>query len=212
MICSPSFLSCDFSKLKDEIKSISSARWLHFDVMDGRFVSNTTYDHKMLEEIYEYSDQFFDCHLMITRPEDYVQQYIDAGADSITFHMEATDNPSALIRIIKSQGVRAAVSIKPDTPVEVLDPVLGFVDMILIMSVEPGKGGQKFLKSSIDKIAYLNKKRQEFKYHYLIEVDGGINFETAELVKNAGCDVIVVGSFIFQETDRNKLIKELEDV
>lgn len=212
MICSPSFLSCDFSILESEILSINEAKWLHFDVMDGLFVSNTTYDHKILSEIKKISNQFFDCHLMIEQPEKYYLNYIEAGADLVTFHYEATKDSLALIKAIKSKGVKVGISIKPETKVSVLDPFLSELDLVLIMSVEPGKGGQKFISDSLNKIKYLFNKRTKHKYNFLIEVDGGINFETAECVKNAGNDVIVVGSFIFNEQNRNKLVQELENV
>ncbi len=212
MICSPSFLSCDFHHLESEIRSISEAKWLHFDVMDGKFVINTTYNYEMLETIGSLSDQFFDCHLMIEDPRDQYQKYIQAGADLVTFHLEAESNPLDLLRRIQKSGVKAGISIKPDTDVQLLYPVLSEVDLILIMSVEPGKGGQKFLANALDKISYLNDQRTKNHYRYLIEVDGGINFDTAALVKNVGCDVIVVGSFLFRQTNRNQLIKELEHV
>jgi ribulose-phosphate 3-epimerase len=212
MIVAPSFLSSDFTKLKEEILSIDQAKWLHFDVMDGKFVANKTYDHQMLNTIQAYSDQVFDCHLMIEEPEKYVDNYIDNQADFITFHYEATDDPLALIKHIKDFNVKAGISIKPDTDVSVLDDLLAYLDLILIMSVEPGKGGQKFLPSAVDKINYLNEKRKAFDYDYLIEVDGGINEETAKYVKDAGCDVIVVGSYIFNRQDRNQIIRDLENV
>ncbi len=212
MICAPSFLSSDFTKLKEEILSINEAKWLHFDVMDGHFVSNKTYDHTMVKTINEYSNQVFDCHLMIENPEQYVDDYIQNHADYITFHYEATNDSKSLIHYIKSKGVKAGISIKPDTKVEVLDDLLSDLDLILIMSVEPGKGGQKFIENSLNKIDYLNQKRNEFNYTYLIEVDGGINFETAKKVKDVGCDVCVVGSFIFNQTNRNELIKAFENV
>ncbi|MFA7560756.1 MAG: ribulose-phosphate 3-epimerase [Candidatus Izemoplasmatales bacterium] len=212
MICSPSFLSSDFSKLESEIKSISQAKWLHFDCMDGKFVPNQTYDHKMVKNIKTYSNQFFDVHLMIEKPIDYIDDYIDAGADLITFHYEACDDPLKLIRLIKKQNVLAGISIKPNTSVEVLKPLLPYLDLILIMSVEPGAGGQKFIPESLEKIAYLKAMKHKFNYEYFIEVDGGINLETAKLVKEVGCDVIVVGSFIFKQKNRNELIGELENV
>jgi ribulose-phosphate 3-epimerase len=212
MIVAPSFLSSDFTKLKEEILSIDQAKWLHFDVMDGKFVANTTYDHQMLNTIQAYSDQVFDCHLMIEEPEKYVDDYIDNQADIITFHYEATNDPLALIKHIKDFNVKAGISIKPDTDVSVLDDLLDYLDLILIMSVEPGKGGQKFMPSAVDKINYLHQKRKALDYDYLIEVDGGINEETAKYVKDAGCDVIVVGSYIFNRQDRNQIIKDLENV
>lgn len=212
MICSPSFLSSDFNKLKEEILSINQAKWLHFDVMDGKFVDNQTYDYTLVKEVKQYSNQFFDVHLMIENPENYFINYISAGADLITFHYEATNDPSNLIKLIKEKGVLAGISIKPDTKVEVLNDLLPSLDLILIMSVEPGKGGQEFISDSLNKIDYLHQKRLDYNYHFSIEVDGGINLETAKRVKKAGCDVIVVGSFIFKTSNRNALIEELENV
>lgn len=212
MICAPSFLSSDFTKLKEEIQSINAAKWLHFDVMDGKFVKNKTYDHTMLPEIAAYSNQVFDCHLMVEKPEDVVDHYIKNKADYITFHYEATDKALDLIHHIKASGVKAGISIKPNTPVKVLDDLLAYVDMILVMSVEPGKGGQAFIPSSIEKIAYLNEQRIKHRFNYQIEVDGGINHETAKMVKDAGCDIIVVGSYIFKHTHRNERIRSLENV
>jgi ribulose-phosphate 3-epimerase len=212
MICSPSFLSSNFNKLKEEILSVDQAKWLHFDVMDGRFVKNQTYDDKLVKEVKQYSMQFFDVHLMIENPENYFINYVNAGADVITFHYEATDDPLALIKLIKEKGVLAGISIKPDTKVDVLNDLLPHLDLILIMSVEPGRGGQEFIFDSINKINYLHQKRLDYNYHYYIEVDGGINLKTAKRVRNAGCDVIVVGSFLFKSSDRNSLIEELENV
>lgn len=212
MICSPSFLSCDFTKLETEIKSINYAKWLHFDVMDGIFVENRTYDEKMVKKIKAISSQFFDVHLMIIEPEKQIKKYINAGADLITFHLEATEEPLDLIKEIKKSNVKAGISIKPQTPIESLDLLLPYLDLILIMSVEPGKGGQKFIENSLAKISYLSRKKQLYNYEYLIEVDGGINLETAKRVRESGCDVIVVGSFLFNSSNRNQLIEELENV
>jgi len=212
MICSPSFLSSDFSKLESEIKSISNAKWLHFDVMDGKFVDNKTYNHKILKEVSEYSNQVFDTHLMIENPEKYFIDYVNNGADIITFHLEATNNPKKLIADIKKKNVKAGISIKPNTDARELIPFLSELDLILIMSVEPGKGGQKFLPNALKKIAFLDKQRKLNNYEYLIEVDGGINIKNAKAVKEVGCDIIVVGSFIFNHKDRKAIIEELENV
>jgi len=212
MICSPSFLSCDFSKLETEIKSINHAKWLHFDVMDGIFVDNITYDEKMVKKIKAISSQFFDVHLMIIEPEKHIEEYIKVGADLITFHLEATEDSLELIKKIKKSNVKAGISIKPQTSVESLDHLLPYLDLILIMSVEPGKGGQKFIEDSLPKISYLSRTKQLYNYNYLIEVDGGINLETAKRVRQSGCDVIVVGSFLFNSSNRNQLIEELENV
>lgn len=212
MICSPSFLTCDFNHLESEIKSISKAEWLHFDVMDGMFVPNKTYDFHMLKLIKKLTNQFFDCHLMIEYPEQHVLKYILAGADLITFHLEATQDPLSLIKLIKSRGVKAGISIKPGTDVRMLNEVLPYVDLVLIMSVEPGQGGQKFISKSLDRIKYLDRLRNIESYDFLIEVDGGINLDTAKLVKDVHCDVIVVGSYLFNRSNRGDLIEELENV
>ncbi|QWC00731.1 ribulose-phosphate 3-epimerase [Mycoplasmatota bacterium] len=212
MICAPSFLSSNFSKLKVEILSINHAKWLHFDVMDGKFVENKTYNHEILTEIGQYSNQIFDCHLMVENPEKDIDNYAKNGADYITFHYEATKDSKKLISKIQSVNVKAGISIKPATDVEVLDDFLEDIDLILIMSVEPGKGGQKFMENALDKIRYLDHLRKEKGYHFLIEVDGGINFDTAKLVKKAGADIIVVGSYIFNRNNRNDIIREFENV
>ncbi|MCK5764167.1 MAG: ribulose-phosphate 3-epimerase [Clostridiales bacterium] len=212
MICSPSFLSCDFNKLESEIKSISVSKWIHFDVMDGRFVSNKTYDYNMVKLLKHISNQFFDVHLMVEKPEKIFDKYIIAGADLITFHYEATKQPKALIRAIKSKGIKVGVSIKPGTDITAIESLLPKVDLVLVMSVEPGKGGQEFIHNSLEKIKYLAEKRISNNYNYLIEVDGGVNFDTAKQVKDVGCDVVVVGSFIFNSDNRDQLIMRLKNV
>ncbi|MDD4184509.1 MAG: ribulose-phosphate 3-epimerase [Candidatus Izemoplasmatales bacterium] len=213
MIVAPSFLTADFSKLEAEITSIKRAKWLHFDVMDGLFVSNTTYDENTLREVRTFSDQFFDCHLMIVDPKRQIPAYINCGAELVTFHYEAAlGDISTIIKMITDRNTKVGISIKPDTKPEVLLPFLDRLDLILVMSVEPGKGGQKFMPSAISKLRYFDKLRKENGYHYLLEVDGGINDQTAPLVKDAGADVIVVGSFLFNKADRDKAIWELEHV
>ncbi|MBN2504695.1 MAG: ribulose-phosphate 3-epimerase [Bacilli bacterium] len=213
MIVSPSFLSADFDSLETEILSLSKAEWLHFDVMDGKFVPATTYDETMLKRIKTISKQFFDCHLMIVEPIKHVQEYIDAGADLVTFHYEADpDSVKQTIDLIHSLGVKAGISIKPATDWQVLKPYLNDLDLILIMSVEPGKGGQGFLFNSLDKIRNLADLREKHKYRYLLEVDGGVNFETGKLVREAGGDIIVVGSFLINQKDRSQTIEGLSRV
>ncbi|MDD5602041.1 MAG: ribulose-phosphate 3-epimerase [Candidatus Izemoplasmatales bacterium] len=213
MIVAPSFLTANFSILRDEIESISQAKWLHFDVMDGRFVPNTTYDARMVSRIRSFSNQFFDCHLMIDNPKTQIGKYIAAGAELVTFHVEAAkDETEECIQLIKDWGAKVGISLKPKTPIERLDAFLSQVDLVLVMSVEPGKGGQSFMEDSLGKIAYLRRFRNDNKCSFLIEVDGGINYETAKKVKEAGADVIVSGSYIFNQRDRNQVIGVLENV
>lgn len=212
MIVSPSFLSADFTVLREEILSVNKAKWLHFDVMDGKFVSNTTYDHEMLKRVKEYSTQFFDCHLMIENPHLHIEKYVLAGANLITFHIEAeTSNTKETIDQIHDLGALCGISIKPDTDKEELLPYLDQVDLVLIMSVEPGKGGQAFLPNSLDKMKWLKEERDKFQHHYVIEVDGGINHETFQLVKDSGADIAVIGSYLFKNQHRNRLIDTLEN-
>ncbi len=212
MRVSPSFLSCDFSKLKAEILSVNTAPWLHFDVMDGVFVEAKTYDHHLLKEVKTYSNQFFDCHLMVENPIDLIKDYAASHADLITFHYESNpDLVQKTIDEIKKYKIQVGISVKPSTSIEVIFPFLSSVDLVLVMSVEPGKGGQKFIVESLEKIKLLKQLRESLGYHYLIEVDGGINQDTVSEVKEAGVDVVVVGSYLFNNSDRKLLIEQLEN-
>ncbi len=213
MIVAPSFLTADMSRLESEIKSISTAKWLHFDVMDGIFVPNKTYDYHIVSEVKRYSNQFFDCHLMVDNPLIDIYRYAKAGADSITVHLEALGLATKVaIDAIKNLQLKVGLSIKPNTKIEELLPYLDDIDLVLIMSVEPGKGGQKFMEESLDKISFLCDYRKKHQLNYLIEVDGGINLSTGRLVSLAGADVVVAGSYIFNQIDRAKAISELENV
>lgn len=213
MIVAPSFLTADMSRLSSEIDSISKAKWLHFDIMDGIFVPNKTYDYHLVSEIKSFSKQFFDCHLMVDNPIPDIIRYVKAGADLITVHIEALGITTKIaIESMKQLGVKVGLSIKPMTNIEELIPYLKDIDLVLIMSVEPGKGGQKFIENSIDKINFLHEYRKEHQLNYLIEVDGGINLSTGKLVSLAGADVVVAGSYIFNRSDRDVAISELENV
>lgn len=213
MIVAPSFLTADMSRLPSEIESISKAEWLHFDIMDGIFVPYKTYDYHLVSEVKNYSKQFFDCHLMVDNPIPDIIRYVKAGADLITVHIEALGvTTKVAIESIKQLGIKVGLSIKPMTDIEELIPYLADIDLVLIMSVEPGKGGQKFIENSIDKINFLHQYRNEHQFKYLIEVDGGINLSTGKLVALAGADVVVAGSFIFNRNDRDVAISELENV
>ena len=213
-IAAPSILSADFSKLLEEVKDVSSAKFLHIDVMDGHFVPNITIGPLIVKSIKGKVDMVFDCHLMISDPKKYTESFALAGADIITFHYEALKNKEEileLIEYIKSFNVKAGISIKPNTSVDVLDDeILSKVDLVLVMSVEPGFGGQKFMPSALPKIKTLSTLKKEKNYNYIIEVDGGINSDTLPLVKEVGIEAIVAGTFVFKSTDREKTIKEIE--
>lgn len=214
MIVSPSILAADFNALDQEMKKVndSSCEWVHLDVMDGKFVPNTTFDEKLVKELRPISNKVFDVHLMIEKPVEHVMKYYEAGADYVTFHFEACENIKEVLETLKKQNLKVGLSIKPATSVTVLDEFLPYLDLILVMSVEPGKGGQKFMDSCLDKIDYLVKKRRENNYSYLVEVDGGINLDTAKLVKQVGCDAVVAGTYLFKNENFIKATKELGEI
>lgn len=200
----PSILSADFGKLNDEIASIEPyCDWIHVDVMDGHFVPNITFGAPVMKWIK--SDIPLDVHLMIDNPEKYVEDFVKAGAASITVHQEVTPHLHRLIQQIKDLGVRAAVSLNPSTPVNTLTDVINDLDMVLIMSVNPGFGGQEFIPQSLEKIKELRRMKPDLD----IEVDGGINAETAKLCIEAGANILVSGSYIFKAKDRAKAIESL---
>lgn len=213
-IAAPSILSADFSKLLEEVKDVSTAKFLHIDVMDGHFVPNITIGPLIVKSIKGKVDMVFDCHLMISEPKKYTESFAKSGADIITFHYEALNSKEEildLIDYIHSFKIHAGISIKPNTSVDVLDEeILSKVDLVLVMSVEPGFGGQKFMENSLPKIKKLRELKDKFKYNYIIEVDGGINKDTAVLVKAAGVEAIVAGTYVFKSQNRKETIKELE--
>ncbi|PKM89742.1 MAG: ribulose-phosphate 3-epimerase [Firmicutes bacterium HGW-Firmicutes-10] len=205
IIIAPSVLSLDYSCFEQQMRDLhaSKAQWLHFDVMDGHFVPNLTFGPDILKAFRKASHLFLDVHLMVEDPEFFSDVFIDAGAQMITFHTEALDNEPQrimdLIRKIKGRGVKAGLTVKPNTPVETLLPYIDQVDLFLIMSVEPGFGGQSFIPQSLEKIATLRKLIDQQQASALIEVDGGINGHTGQLCKQAGVDVLVAGSYVFKD-------------
>lgn len=214
MLVAPSILSVK----KEEYENVFSMfernniSMVHLDVMDGKFVPNTTYNAKQVEKINKQTDAILDTHLMINDPKSQIMDFVLAGSDIITFHFEATKDVKETIKMVKEQNVKCGVSIKPMTNVHALDPYLKDLDLVLVMSVEPGFGGQKFLPSALDKIRYLKDIKDKHNFHYLIEVDGGINLETARLVKEAGCDVIVVGTYLMNSDNFEKCYEDLKNV
>lgn len=211
MKIAPSILSVKIEEYPKVIKELENLdiSYLHLDIMDGKFVPNSTYDAEEVKNIRKMTSMFLDTHLMIENPENYINSYINAGSDSITFHFEATTNVKKIIKMIKDKNLKCGISIKPKTNVDVLLPYLSEIDMVLVMSVEPGFGGQKFMDSALNKIKQLANLRMENHYSYLIEVDGGINNETSKLCKNVGADIIVVGTYLMNSNNKKETIKEL---
>ncbi|MDD2258461.1 MAG: ribulose-phosphate 3-epimerase [Bacilli bacterium] len=211
MHISPSILAANFNDLYNDVKDLKKmgCNYLHIDVMDGHFVPNISFGPVVYKGLKKQLDMIFDVHLMIDNPRFYAAKFVEAGADIITFHLEAVKDSYEMINYLKQLGVKVGISIKPKTNVESIEKYLPFLDIILVMSVEPGFGGQTFMESAIEKIQVLNDLRIANKYTYLIEVDGGINQENASLCKNAGCDIVVAGTYIFKAIDREKTIKGL---
>ena len=201
-ILAPSLLSADFSSLESAIKQIENNKGsvVHIDVMDGQFVPEITYGQPIMRSIRKLTDLPFDVHLMVNNPENQIQSFIDAGADWVTFHMEATNHAHRLIQMIHENGKKAGVSICPGTPVSALSEIVKCADIILVMTVNPGWGGQKIIPACIDKVVELKKLREEKGYNYLISVDGGVNADTADDVVNAGADVVISGSAFFNNS------------
>ncbi|MCD8204687.1 MAG: ribulose-phosphate 3-epimerase [Coprobacillus sp.] len=205
----PSLLSADFSKLNEEIREVEElgVKYLHFDVMDGHFVDNISFGIPVLKSISHTHHMINDVHLMISEPKKYVEDFIDAGADIVTFHYEACakDEIEEIIDLIHSHGVKAGIAIKPKTDVSEIIPFLHDLDLLLVMSVEPGFGGQQFLPISLSKIKKLDEYRSENDLNYLIEVDGGINEVTAKECREAGVDILVAGNYIFKNNKKDAI-------
>ena len=211
-ILAPSMLSADFGHLADDTKMIdrSAAQWIHIDVMDGVFVPNISFGFPVLKAIKAASDKFCDVHLMIVEPEKYVERFAKAGADLVTFHIEATQDVEGTIELIRKSGAKVGISIKPATQPEVLDSLLDKIDLVLVMSVEPGFGGQSFMPNSVDNVKYLRKTIDERGLNVTIEIDGGVSASNAGMLYEAGCDALVAGSAVFGAPDpETEIIKIL---
>lgn len=208
---SVSILSADFLELKNELDKIekSNADMLHFDVMDGVFVPNISFGFPVLDTVNKYTDMHLDVHLMITDPLKYIDECVKFGADIITIHLESESDTEKALDKIKKSGVKAGLSVKPGTPFEDVIPFMDKIDMLLIMTVEPGFGGQSFMEDMLDKIAAAKKYISGNNLDVAIEVDGGINNKTGKLVSEAGADILVAGSYIFKHSDMNEAVSSL---
>ena len=214
MKIAPSILSADFANLQRDIELVEENQVdvLHVDIMDGHFVPNITFGPNVVAAIRPFTKLPLDCHLMIEQPERYVEAFANAGADLINVHVEATPHIHRVLQLIKSFGVKAAVTINPGTPVSAIEPVLSLVDMVLVMTVNPGFGGQKFLPECLEKVTALAEIRRNKGYTYEIEVDGGMTDQTIGACRDAGADVFVAGSYIYDAENPAERIQALKDV
>lgn len=214
MIVSPSLLSADFGRLNEEIEMLnaSEADWIHVDVMDGVFVPNISFGFPVMSTLKQKSYKPLDVHLMIVDPDRYVKRFKEAGADILNVHYEACTHLHRTIQSIKAEHMKAAVTLNPHTPVSVLEDIIGDLDMVLLMSVNPGYGGQKFIEHTYEKVSRLKELVEKSGSSCLIEIDGGVNAQNAVLLKNAGADAVVAGSSIFGAPDPKAVIKEMKSI
>ncbi|HSE10527.1 MAG TPA: ribulose-phosphate 3-epimerase [Nocardioidaceae bacterium] len=206
---SPSMLASDFANLATEAKRVSNADWLHVDVMDNHFVPNLTLGMPVVEALAKATDTPLDCHLMIEDPDRWAPGYVEAGASSVTFHVEAATAPIRLARELRAKGARAGMGLRPATPIEPYEDLLGELDMLLVMTVEPGFGGQEFLDVCVPKIRRTRELIDKHGLEMWLQVDGGVSLETIERCADAGADVFVAGSAVFRADDPSEMIEKL---
>jgi ribulose-phosphate 3-epimerase len=212
VMIAPSILSADFSKLGEDVERVSKggADWIHIDVMDGQFVPNITLGAPIVKALRNRTDKIFDVHLMIDKPSRFVEDFVAAGADIITIHYEAEVHMDRAIQLIKSKGIKVGIALNPGTSTSLIKHLIKEIDMVLIMSVNPGFGGQKFIAYSLDKIREINELKNEYNKNLLIQVDGGVGKENIKEVVNAGATVVVAGSAVFKDNKIEENIKTLK--
>ena len=209
----PSILSANFANIQRDIKIVENetkCKYLHIDVMDGNFVPNISIGQPFIKSLRKISNMIFDVHLMVEKPERYIEDFKKSGADILTVHCEATTHLHRTLSQIRQCGMKAGVTLNPATPIETLLPILDIVDLVLVMSVNPGFGGQSFISNSLYKLQKLQEYKKEYGYDYIVEVDGGVNEKTIKQVSNAGAELLVAGSAVFNENGIKNNIEKLE--